>query len=83
MILLTTSGFMLLKNPFAMEVCTDGGETHTFLSEGFGRDHKRILEFLENFDREIITADDTDMEEILTTSEEQQRLLEQIFNEYS
>ena len=62
---------------------SDGGETHTFLSEGFGRDHKRILEFLENFDREIITADNTDMEEILTTSEEQQRLLEQIFNEYS
>ncbi len=62
---------------------SDGGETHTFHSEGFGRDHKRILEFLENFDKEIITADNTDMEEILTTSEEQQRLLEQIFNEYS
>lgn len=61
---------------------SDDNETHTFYSEGFGQDHKRILEFLENFDKEIITADDTDMEEILTTSEEQQRLLEQIFNEY-
>lgn len=62
---------------------SDDSETHTFYSQGFGRDHKRILEFLENFDKEIITADNTDMEEVLTTSEEQQHLLEQIFNEYS
>lgn len=62
---------------------SDNNETYVFCSEGFDRDHKRILEFLENFDKEIITADSTDMGEVLTTSDEQQRLLEQIFNKYS
>lgn len=61
----------------------DNNETYVFCSEGFDRDHKRILEFLENFDKEIISVDPTNKEKILTTSDNQQRLLEQIFNEYS
>ena len=61
----------------------DDNETYVFCSEGFDRDHKRILKFLENFDKEIITVDPTDKELVLTTSDEQQRLLEQIFDQYS
>lgn len=62
---------------------SDNNKTYVFCSEGFDRDHKRILEFLENFDKEIITVDPTDKELVLTTSDEQQRLLEQIFDQYS
>ena len=61
----------------------DDNETYVFCSEGFDRDHKRILKFLGNFDKEIITVDPTDKEMVLTTSDEQQRLLEQIFDQYS
>ncbi len=60
-----------------------GEKTHTFVSEGFNRDHKNILDFLKNFDSEIITADPTDKEEVLVSSDEQQGLLDQIFDQYS
>lgn len=61
----------------------DNNETYVFCSEGFDRDHKRILEFLGNFDKKIISVDPTNKEMILTTSDKQQRLLEQIFDQYS
>lgn len=61
----------------------DDNETYVFYSEGFDRDHKRILDFLENFDKKIITVDPTDKEMVLTTSDEQQYFLEQIFDKYS
>lgn len=72
--------------PTSYFVCVDvadDNETNTFYFRGFENDYNKVLEFLENFDQEIITADDTDMEEIITNSDEDQRLLEQIFNEYS
>lgn len=60
-----------------------GDETYTLYSSGFKRNCKKVLDFLDNFEKEKITTDDTNIEEIITKNEEEQRLLKQIFNEYS
>ena len=62
---------------------SENKQTYVFNSEGFNRDHKRILDFLENFDKEIITADKTNLEKIITKNAEQQLILEQIFDTYT
>lgn len=72
--------------PTSYFVCVDvadGNEANIFYFRGFENDYKKVLDFLDNFEKEKIITDNTDMEDIITNSDEDQRLLEQIFNEYS